>query len=164
MISKTILLSIILFFTADLFGQARIFTGKVIDQNLYPLYQTKIFIADTVLLGTTDLNGNFKIEIPAGTKSVSVGSVAMEPKSIGLTENCTMLDIILINEVTYDFMSAGKVDRLRKKEFDKLPALHRAAFEKGIFKTDKPCYIDKFISYKKELKAIHKSRKRMSAA
>jgi len=55
-------------------------------------------------------------------------------------------------------MTAGKVDRLRKKQFDKLPALHEAAFEKGVFKSEKPCYVEKFISFKKQLKEIHKGR------
>jgi len=45
---------------------------------------------------------------------------------------------------TYDFMSPKKVDRLRKKEFEKLPELHSQAFQKGLFKTEKSCLKRKF--------------------
>jgi hypothetical protein len=37
------------------------------------------------------------------------------------------------------------------KRFKKLPELHKEAFEKGIFKTDKACYTREFIpDYKKK--------------
>ena len=39
------------------------------------------------------------------------------------------------------------------KRFQKLPKLHKAAFAKGIFKTDKACYTQVFIPhYKKKQK------------
>ncbi|MDD3788028.1 MAG: hypothetical protein PHO94_04965 [Petrimonas sp.] len=41
-------------------------------------------------------------------------------------------------------MSPKKVDRLRKKKFEKLPELHSQAFQKGLFKTEKPCVIREF--------------------
>ena len=47
---------------------------------------------------------------------------------------------------TYDFMTLKKVDRLRMKRFKKLPKLHKEAFAKRIFKTDKACYSQEFIS------------------
>ena len=34
---------------------------------------------------------------------------------------------------------------MRMKEFKKLPAIHKEAFEKGIFKTDSACYTQEFI-------------------
>lgn len=48
---------------------------------------------------------------------------------------------------TYDFITLKKVDRLRMKRFKKLPKLHKEAFEKGIFKTDKACYKQEIIPY-----------------
>ena len=155
---KAILLSISLLFIARLCGQTRTITGKVIGEALYPVYEARIFNADNLLLVTTDTSGNFKLEIPIETKSIIISSLGMERKNIDLTGNCSNLDIILLSSATYDFMSAGKVDRLRKKDFDKLPALHQAAFEKGIFKLVKPCYTEKFIPIKKRLKEIHKNR------
>jgi hypothetical protein len=84
----------------------------------------------------------------------------MEWKFIDFLNNCNNLEVILQLSATYDFMSARKIDKLRKKEFDKLPVLHQSAFEKGIFKSSKPCYIDKFISVEKSFEYLRKSRSR----
>ena len=56
----------------------------------------------------------------------------------------------MILRSTYDFITLKKVDKLRMKKFKKLPELHREAFEKGIFKTDKACYSQEFISHYKK--------------
>ncbi len=156
----TFILSILLSISIA-FGQTRIITGKVISENFYPVYEAKVFNIDTLVLVTTDTGGNFKIEIPIDTKSIMVGAIGAEWKNIDLSSECNNLDIILLNRATYDFMSAGKVDRLRKKDFNKLPALYKSAFEKGIFKTDRPCYVEKFIPIKKRLKEIHRQRAQM---
>jgi len=160
---KLAIISILSFFlsTYHAVGQTTIVTGKVIDENFYPVYNAKLFKEDTVLLSTTDASGNFMIEIPTNTRLLTVASIAMESKHIHLTDNCSNLEIILLNSGSYDFLSAGKVDRLRKKEFNKLPSLHLSAFEKSVFKNDKPCYLDKFVSHKKELKEIHRNRSKM---
>ena len=60
------------------------------------------------------------------------------------------LEVVVMIEALYDFMSLKKVDRLRMKRFKKLPELHKEAFEKGIFKTDKACYTQEFIPYYKK--------------
>jgi hypothetical protein len=85
----------------------------------------------------------------------------MEWKFIDFSSECNNLEIILQPSATYDFMSVRKIDKLRKKEFDKLPVLHQQAFEKGVFKMNKPCFDDKFISIKKSFEYIKKSRTRM---
>jgi len=156
----TFILSTLLF-TGIAYGQTRIITGKVISENFYPVYQANVFNVDTVVLVTADTGGNFKIEIPIDTKSIIVGAIGAEWKNINLPSDCNNFDILLLNRAIYDFMSAGKVDRLRKKDFKKLPALYKSAFEKGIFKTDRPCYVEKFIPIKKRLKAIHRQRAQM---
>ena len=51
---------------------------------------------------------------------------------------------------TYDFITLKKVDRLRMRIFKKLPKLHKEAFEKGIFKTDKACYTQVMVMYHKK--------------
>ncbi len=136
-------------FVTHVIGQTRTLTGKVIDDEFNPLPLVSISNADTVLLATTDWNGNFSITIPPDTKTLIVATVGMEWKSLEISDSCSNLEIILLPRSTYDFMTLGKVDRLRKKQFDKLPTLHKSAFEKGVFKSEKPCYIDIFISIKK---------------
>jgi hypothetical protein len=127
-------------------GQTRNLTGKIIGYDFQPFIQTKIFNIDTVLLGKSDMTGQFSITIPYDTKTLFVADVGMEWKKITLTDSCNILEIILLPSWTYDFKTLKKVEKLRKKEFDKLPRLHKTAFEKGIFKSDKPCYVDNFIS------------------
>lgn len=138
-------------------SQTRTLTGKIIDDEFNPLAQVSIFRADTVLLAKSDMNGNFSITVPGDTKAFIVATVGMEWKSLDLLSDCNNLELILQPAATYDFMSPAKVDRLRKKEFNKLPRLHQSAFAKGIFITNKPCYIDKFISQKKEMIERHKA-------
>jgi hypothetical protein len=164
MVIRAFILFSILLFGSNVIGQTRTLTGKIIDQEFYPVYQVMVFNVDTVLLTTSDKNGNFSISVPLDTKSLIVASLAMEWKNLDITDACTNLEIILLPSGTYDFMTANKVDRLRKKQFDKLPTLHKSAFEKGLFKTEKPCYIDKFISIKKRLKEIHKNRTQQPSA
>lgn len=156
----TLLFSALLFVTHAI-GQTRTLTGKVVDDEFRPIYQASIFNADTVLLGKSDTNGNFSLVIPSDMNSLIIAWVGMEWKFIDFSSDCNNLEIILQPSATYDFMSARKIDRLRKKEFDKLPALHQLAFEKGVFKASKPCFIDKFISVRKSFEYIKKSRTRM---
>ena len=141
-------------------GQTRTLTGKIIDKEFNPLYQVSIFSSDTLLLAKSDKDGNFSITVSPDTKSIIVTDVGAEWKILDLLNECNNLEIILQLAGTYDFMSPAKVDRLRKKEFDKLTELHKSAFENGIFKTYRPCYVDNFISHKKEMIERHKTRTR----
>jgi lipid II:glycine glycyltransferase (peptidoglycan interpeptide bridge formation enzyme) len=45
------------------------------------------------------------------------------------------------------------------KRFRKLTELHKMAFEKGIFKTDKACYMQEFIPYYKKKSNLKKGKK-----
>jgi hypothetical protein len=143
-------LSIFLLFTISslgfkVSGQTITISGKIIAEDLTPIPQVGIQNSDKFLLGTTDLNGRFKIEIPANTKSLFFSSIGFEWTSINLTDSCNQLDIILLYNVIYDFKTLKKVDKLRKKRFDKLPILHLEGYQKGIFSTEKSCYIQNFI-------------------
>jgi hypothetical protein len=160
MTPRTIIFFMTLLLGTHVQGQTRTLKGKIIDKEFNPLLQVSIFNADTLLLAKSDKNGNFTITVSADTKSLIVVDVGAEWKILDLLNDCNKLEIILQLAGTYDFMSPTKVDRLRKKEFKKLPRLHKSAFEKGIFKTDKPCYIDKFIPRKNEMIERHRARKR----
>ena len=158
MILRTIISFSILLFVTHVIGQTRTLTGKVIDDEFNPLYGISIFNADTVLLAETDRNGDFSITIPSDTKTLKVADVGREWKSLDIFDSCSNLEIILLPRHTYDFMMPARVDRIRKKQFDKLPALHKSAFEKSVFKSEKPCYVDKFISIKRRPKETHKDK------
>lgn len=124
-------------------------SGKIIDQNFLPVWGASIFTSDTILLCKADTLGNFRPDLPSSTSSLRIAAVGLEWKFIKLRNECSQIDIVLISHSSYDFMTLQEVDRLRKKEFKKLPKLHARAFEQGIFTTQKPCYDDIFISIAK---------------
>lgn len=131
-------------------GQTRNLTGKIIGYDFRPFIETKIFNVDTLEIGKTDLTGSFNITVPSDTKTIIIADVGMEWKRLDLTDTCNNLEVILLPRWTYDFKTLKSVDKLRKKEFDKLSSLHKTAFEKGIFKNYKPCYVDNFISIRRK--------------
>lgn len=137
--------------TSSLYSQNKTIKGRVIDNHfLNTLSYVTIMINDTVKVGRTDLNGFFQIDIPASTKKILFGSVGIEPATIKLADTCNEVEVVMMLSGTYDFKTPKQVDKLRMKEFKKLPALHKQAFEKGLFKTDTACYTQEFISYWKK--------------
>lgn len=133
--------------TYSLYAQNNTIKGKVIDDNLNALPYVSIAFNDSIEVGKTDLNGLFQISIPATVKKISFNAVGIELASIELTDKCDEVEVVMMLRCTCDFMAPKKVDRLRMKRFKKLPQLHKEAFEKGIFKTDKACYTQEFIPY-----------------
>jgi nitrogenase subunit NifH len=139
--------------TYSLYSQNKIIKGRVIAEDLETLPLVSIIINDTVQVDRTDLNGFFQIEMPFPVKKILFRSVGMEPTTIELVDTCNEVEVVMMFSRIYDFKPLKKVDRLRMKRFKKLPALHKEAFAKGVFKTDRACYTQEFIySYKKKQK------------
>lgn len=134
--------------TSSLYSQNKIINGRVIENHtLNPLSYVAIVINDTVQVGRTDLNGFFQIDVRPSGKKILFQSIGMEPATIELDDNCNEAEVVMMFSGSYDFMSLKKVDRLRRKIFKKLPELHKEAFAKGIFKTEKACYSQEFIPH-----------------
>lgn len=132
-------------------AQDSILKGRVISEDLEVLPEVKIINhKNDKLLGITDSEGRFEISIPNGVSKLNISFIGMEPTIIELSNNCDSLEVVMMIESNYDFMSLKKVDRLRRRRFKKLPELHKEAFEKGIFNTEKPCYTQEFIPYCKK--------------
>lgn len=131
-------------------GHFKTIKGKVIDDNLEFSSYALIIINDTAKVGKTDLNGFFQVEIPVQVKKVSFRCIGFEPANIELADTCNEIEVVMLSSSTYDFMTLKRVDKLRMREFEKLPELHKKAFDKGIFKTDKACYIQTFVPYYKK--------------
>lgn len=151
---KLLILFIVFGFSiCRLYSQDKTVKGRVIDNNFETLPYVSIIINDTVEVGRTDLNGFFQIDIPVSVKRLMFGTVGIDWASIELEDKCDEVELIMMLSGTHDFMTLKKVDRIRMKRFKKLPELHKEAFEKGIFKTDKACYTREFIpDYMKKLK------------
>ena len=137
---KKLLITLIVFCgsVCSVYSQNKTIKGRVISNQFDVLIGVPIMINDTVEVGKTDINGFFQIEIPVFEKKVSFKFVGVDPATIELVDKCD------------NFKSLKKVDKLRMKKFKTLPELHKEAFEKGLFKTDKPCYTQEFISYCKK--------------
>ena len=140
------------------FGQRNL-RGKTIDQFLERAIGITIFDKDTTKIGQSDFNGYFEIKLPKETDKLIFAGVDYEWATITLPKECENLEIILLLTSTYDFTSPRKVDRLRKKEFEKIPDLHSQAFQKGIFETEKPCVIRKFEPDFPDLEKIRRQNK-----
>lgn len=124
--------------------------GRIIAEDLEVLPEVKITNQKNELLGITDIEGKFEISIPSKTLKLHIYFIGMETTIIELSSNCIFLEVVLMFDVLYDFISLKKADRLRIKRFKNLPELHKEAFEKGIFKTDKRCYTQEFMNYYKK--------------
>jgi hypothetical protein len=121
-------------------GQTRTVKGKVIGEyEVSPIPGVKIENGDTIQLGMTDRQGNFKIELPTGTTQLTFSLIGMERTSVTVPTNCDNLEIIIMADVIYDFVTIETVDRRRYKRFKKFNIRHREAFKNGIFTTREPC-------------------------
>lgn len=136
--------------TCSLYSQSKIIKGRVISNQFDCLIGVSIKINDTVEVGKTDKNGYFQIDIPVSEKKISLNYVGIDETTIELVYKCDEIEVVMMLSGTYDFINLKKVDKIRKKRFKKLPKLHKEAFEKGIFKTDKACYKQEFIPYCKK--------------
>jgi|SRR6185437_4895453 len=147
---KLLIICIVLVSTSSLYSQNKTIKGRVIDDNLETLPYVLITINDTVEVGKTDMNGFFQIETPVSVKKILFRYLGLEAATIELMDKCDEVEVVMMLSGTYDFITLKNVDRLRMKIFKKLPELHKEAFEKGIFKTDKACYTQEFIPYYKK--------------
>jgi len=131
-------------------SQTKVISGMVLQEDLFePLPYISITINDTIEIGKTNENGFYNINISDTTKHIQFHGGFLETAKVILVDNCNIVDVVIMYEMIYDFMSNRKVDRDRMKRFKQLPKLHKQAYEKGIFKTEQPCYTREFIPYYK---------------
>jgi len=134
----------------SLSAQKKTIKGQIISEDLETLPGVRIQDADTVLLGTTDIDGYFSIDIPQETQKLILSWVGMEWTSIELSSDCDNLEVIMMIEVIYDFASLKKINKLRKKRFKKLHKVRESAIEKGFFEVKEVCYSQNFECYTKQ--------------
>jgi hypothetical protein len=142
-----ITLAVIVVSAGSLYSQNKTIRGRVISDNFEIVPLALIMINDTVEVGRTDLNGFFQIDVPISVSKLLFMFVGIEPPKIVLAHNCDEVEVVMALNGTYDFISLKKVDRLRMRRFKKLPELHKEAFARSLFKTDKACYTQEFIPH-----------------
>ncbi|WP_157493551.1 hypothetical protein [Draconibacterium sediminis] len=158
----TITILAVLLSSLNLNGQTRSIYGRVISEYLEPLPGVYIENSDNVLLGETDMHGQFRISIPQETDSLLFRFVGMEWTDIRLKKDCDTVEVVMIYDGTYNFMSFKKIDRIRKKRFDELLNIHSDALDKGLFTTKTICYEREFEPDKPKLDAVRKKLKELS--
>lgn len=141
---------IFLFANGSIYSQEKLVKGRLISESLEILPFASILINDTSEVGKTDVNGYFQINIPVLQHNIIFRFLGLESTNINLENNCTKVEVILMLDGTYDFISLKKVDRLRKKRYKKLPELRIKAYQKGIFKSLDACYKQVFMPYYKK--------------
>ena len=114
-------------------------TGRLLDDQLEAVPMANIYAADTTVIGKTDMEGYFKLDIPRNPNTLLFGAVGLELTTVKLNEECSHLEVILLLSSSYDFRSARRVNRKESKRFKHLPQLHQEAYKKGLFKSPIPC-------------------------
>lgn len=151
-------MSVLTFLTFRLCGQTRTIEGRIYTEDLETLPGVWIQIADTLRIGETDIEGRFKIKISHNTDQLIFRAIGMEATTLQIDNSCDAIEVLMMYDGTYDFMSPKKVDRLRLRRFKKLPKLHLQLYEKGDFSTKTTCYTQIFESFKANVDKIKKDR------
>ena len=139
---------------SQIYGQRNV-KGRIIDDSLDGIMGAQIIDKNNnVGLGQADSGGFFNIAIPNGINKLGFIQLGYEFANIEVSDSCNYIEVILLPDTHYDFMSSRKIDKLRKKEFDKLQQLHLNAFGKGIFTKETVCYSRKFEPIKPKLDEI----------
>ncbi|MEL6628480.1 MAG: hypothetical protein AAFQ92_23360 [Bacteroidota bacterium] len=127
-----------------LYSQDKIIEGRVISEYFDILTVLSISINDTIEVGTPNSEGFFKVEIPISEEEISFKGLGLEPTTVKLGDKCAKVEIVMMLLGTNDFMTLRRSERERKRRFKKLSVLHKQAFNKGIFETERPCYNREF--------------------
>jgi hypothetical protein len=114
-------------------------TGRILGDDLKGVPMADIRTRDTTVIGKTDLDGYFKLDVPVNTNTLLFTAIGMEWTTVNLSGACSSLEVILLYASTYDFMSVRRVNRQEFKRFKNLPQLYQQAYEKGLFKSRAPC-------------------------
>ena len=146
--------------STSLFGQTRLISGRVISEDLETLPKVRIQNSDTIVITETDMDGRFAANISRDTKTLLISWAGMEWTTITLEDNCDNVELVMMLHANYDYRSHRKIDRDRKRRFDKLADIHQKAFEDGLFKTDRPCFDQVFVRHKPDLDRIREIRRR----
>ncbi len=142
-----VLLMVLSISTINLYSQNKTLKGRVISDFFETMPGVAIMINDSVKVGRTDLDGFFKIEIPNSINKITFRFVGVDPTSIEVIDECDKIEVVMMMTGTYDFMTLKRAERKRKKRFNKIPEIHKQAFEKGIFQTKDACYNRTFEPY-----------------
>ena len=96
-ILKLIIGVLILFQSQLTTSQEKFVTGKVISEEMIEIPGALIMTMNEKVIDTTDFYGNFRFENIDEIKKIKIVSLMSQTEEITLTENCSNLEVILIN-------------------------------------------------------------------
>ncbi len=148
---KYIFILLIMILSCPVYSQNKMIKGIVVDEcDLEPLMGVSVLINDSIDVGTTGVDGRFKFETSLPINKISFIYIGYERADFILSEECDNIEVIMILDSTYDFMSYRKINKERRKLYKQLPILHKKAYEKGIFQSPEPCCMQEFVEWTKE--------------
>lgn len=127
----------------------KIIKGKIISEDFELLPKVIVYNIDTVALCTTNLNGCFKVEVPIKTNKLLLEFVGMEWTFVSINDDCKNIEIIMMINIIYDFISINRINKNRYKRFKNIQRKHLKAYKQGIFQNRYPCVSYIFKKYQK---------------
>jgi hypothetical protein len=144
------------------YSQARVLKGKIVVESLTPMLGVFVMNEEGLVLTTTDFDGNFSVDLLDNSSRLEFNWVGYDSQLVSFSENCSYIEVVMLNGSCYTGISNRRVDRLRKRKHKELPEIYKEAFEKGVFVSKKFCWIQEFIPMKEELDEIKRTRKKPS--
>lgn len=138
------------------YGQNRQLNGLVLNEEMEPISHIFIYINDSLEIGRTDAKGKYEVTLPVEVDSIIFRGVGFEPLLVTLGTGCSRVEVIMVLAGSYDFMSPAKVDRQRRRYFEKINKLYPAAIQKGLFASTPTCHKTVFQPNAPKMREIHK--------
>ncbi len=121
------------------FGQERIITIKVRDEDFTALPGVMVK-SNSKEIGMTDLNGNFQFKLTPEINYLEFVFLGLEAEKVMIKENCNNIELIMLNEATYCFVSLKAAERkIKRNRKRKIPKLYNEAYESGVFTNTQSC-------------------------
>lgn len=79
-------------------GGSRTITGQVTDETKETLIGASVMVKGTTIGTVTDFDGNYSLEIPAGTNELVFSYVGYNPKTITIPQNTNVLNVQLSSD------------------------------------------------------------------
>ena len=117
------------------YSQNRVISGMVVDDSpeLYPIIGVSVIINDSINITETGVDGSFQFETSLPVYKLSFSLVNYERVDLMLLEKCNIVDVVMITDATYDFMSYRKINKERRKNTRNFQSYIKKRMRKAYF-------------------------------
>jgi hypothetical protein len=107
----------------------------VVDDSpeLYPIIGVSVIINDSINITETGVDGSFQFETSLPVYKLSFSLVNYERVDLMLLEKCNIVDVVMITDATYDFMSYRKINKERRKNTRNFQSYIKKRMRKAYF-------------------------------